>query len=507
MSTADYKILSNLYKRLFLQPLGLNTDNSIVLWLLLLFGAITLGGLWYFQGQVPVVLAILYFVGIFFLSFLRLDYSLYILVLTVLLFDQHLIPEFNPITYQVDFFRNLKEISYIPSFKAGMVNPVEIHLFFIVLSLLMLMSIKKDFEWRPIPVVIPFLVFFLCLAFSFFNGLRGGEDFLVALWEIRALFYFCLLYIIVPQIIRQKEQIYVLVWIFIIIISFKAFQAIGRFVELGFTTGDLQTLTTYEDPVFVVTLLILLLGFLLYNVKNKQRLWLLLLLPPLILGFYLGMQSAAYVSFVISLVIFFLILPMPKMWKFIKYSIPILILVAVYSAAFWNNDGHLGRPIQMIKSGIMITAGEANMQDYYSYFYRNLENYNLAHTVTNNPVLGTGFGDKYDQPLPMVHTPHNGLIWLLIKMGAVGFFAFWLFFNSFVAKGVRVFSRLTDPYLKVIMLVVLIAVVNQIVVSFFDLQLAYYRNMIYLGCLMGFLPALERTTKPNDEKSDKLAKY
>ncbi len=173
MSTADYKILPNLYKRLLLQPLGLNTDNSMVLWLLLLFGAITLGGLWYFQGQVPVVLAILYVVGIFFLSFLRLDYSLYLLVFTVLLFDQNAIPKFNPITYQVDFFNNLKEITYIPFFESGVVNPIEIHLFFIILSLLVLMSIKKDFEWRPIPVAIPFLMLVLCIVFSFFVERRS----------------------------------------------------------------------------------------------------------------------------------------------------------------------------------------------------------------------------------------------------------------------------------------------------------------------------------------------
>jgi hypothetical protein len=34
-------------------------------------------------------------------------------------------------------------------------------------------------------------------------------------------------------------------------------------------------------------------------------------------------------------------------------------------------------------------------------------------------------------------------------------------------------------------------VLAQIVVSYFDLQLTFYRNMIYLGMLMGVLPTLE----------------
>ncbi len=301
-------------------------------------------------------------------------------------------------------------------------------------------------------------------------------------------------------------------WIFVITISFKALQAVGRFIDLGFTTSGLETLTNSEDPVFIVTLFILLLGFLLYNVKNKQRLLLLLLLLPLMLGFYVGVRGAVYASLMVSLVTFWLILPMPNKWKLFKYSIPILIFAAVYSAAFWNDNGRLGRPIQIIKLELTNLGKEMNTQDTYS-LSQDLDNYNLAaHTVFNNPVLGTGFGKKYDQPLPMVdissplrdYTPHNEIVWLLVKMGFVGFFAFWFFFNSFVAKGVRVFSRLTDPYLKVIMLVVLTAIINQMVVSFFDLQFNYYRNMIYLGCLMGFLPALEHTTMTRDEKSDKL---
>jgi hypothetical protein len=37
---------------------------------------------------------------------------------------------------------------------------------------------------------------------------------------------------------------------------------------------------------------------------------------------------------------------------------------------------------------------------------------------------------------------------------------------------------------------IVIAIVNQIVVSYFDLQLTYYRNMIVLGTLCGLIPTL-----------------
>lgn len=503
MNTSEYSLLPSLYRRFVLQPLGLSTENSIVLWLLLIFGSITVGGLWYFQGNVAVVLGVIYLTGIFLLSFLRIDYSFYVLMAAVLLFDQFGIPGFDPFTYQVDFFKNLKEITYVPFFEAGMMNPIELHLGFMILSLLMLLAIKKDFTWRPIPVFIPFIILVVLFIASFLKGMSGGGDFMVALWEVRAFFYFFIVYLIVPQIIRSREQIHVLVWIFIIGISFKAFQAIGRFIELGFTTGGLETLTNHEDPVFTVTLLMFLLGFLIYNIKNKQRLWLLVLLLPLMLGFYMGMRRAAYASFMVTFMMFLLLLPPATLWKFVKYSVPCVIVLAIYSALFWNNQGRLGRPIQMVKSGFEKPSVEVSYQDYYSNLYREMENYNLAQTVVNNTVTGTGFGQKYDQPMPLVYLtfplreyiPHNEIFWVVVKMGAVGFFAFWFFFNAFVARGVKVLRHIDDPYLKVVLMVAIVAVINQMVISYFDLQLTYYRNMIYLGCLMGFLPAIEQYAK------------
>jgi O-antigen ligase len=121
-------------------------------------------------------------------------------------------------------------------------------------------------------------------------------------------------------------------------------------------------------------------------------------------------------------------------------------------------------------------------------------------TVRRAPILGIGFGNKYDLPIDLVHIPfplrdyipHNQILWLLVKMGGVGFFLFWLFFNSVMFHGASVFSKLQDPYLKAVCAVLIVAVVNQMVVSYYDLQLTYYRNMIYLGTLTGLLTVVQK---------------
>ena len=504
MNTANHSAEDSIFQRTLLTPLGLDRDNSIVLWILLLFASMMVVGMYYFDGNIALVTGILYLTFILILSVFRLDYSFYLFIFTVLLFEQYAIPGFSTFTHDVSFFNNLKEIHYVPYFHYGMISPFEIHILFITVALLLHSVIRKDFPLKPISVWGAFLIFFASLVLAFLNGMRTGGDFMIALWEVRALFYLCLMYLIVPQILETKNQVTLLFWVIIIGVTIKALQGVARFVDLGFTTGGFDVLTNHEDPVFMITLFVLLIGFLLYNTGHKQKVLLLASLLILFMGFYVAQRRATYGSLIVSISAILVLLPALKRVQFLKYFIPVFSILLIYGFVFWNDaNSSAGRPVQMLKSAFVEPDMETNFRDYSSNLYRDNENYNLAQTVVNNTVIGTGFGNKYEQPIPLVnirftlrdYIPHNHMYWILVKMGAVGFFAFWFFFNCFVAKGTQIFIRLEDPYLKVITLVIIIAVINQMVVSFYDLQLTYYRSMIYLGCLMGLLPVIVHIDK------------
>lgn len=490
------------------RALRLSTDNFLVSWLLVFSVLVFLGGLVMNDGNAGTAVAGLYIFVVIVTSFIRPVLSLYLLIATVLLFDQFGIPGFMPWTYQVAFFKNLKELSYLPYFDQGVMNFIEIHLFFLVAGVLTSLGTKNWVTVRAVPVRIPYLFFFVMMSFSFVYGMRGGGDFLVALWEIRALFYLMMTYLIVPQIIRNKKQLTVLFWIIISGICFKAFQGVLRFVKLGFTTGGIPTLTNHEDPVFITTLMIFLLGLSFFGSRSPQRYLLLLLILPLMLGFHVGLRRAAYAGLIVSTIGFTIIAPAEIRRKLVTYAVPTLLLLTMYGAVFWNStERGIAAPVQMIRSGLEKPSIETNARDYWSNLYRENENYNLAQTVVNNPVLGVGFGKKYEQPIPLVtirfplrdYIPHNEIFWVMVKMGSVGFFAFWFFFNSVAAFGTQVLRQLKDPYLQAVAAMAVISIINQMVVSYFDLQLTYYRNMIYLGCLMGVLSMLK------DADSDALA--
>lgn len=499
-----------LFQRFLLEPFGLDAENKMIFWLTLFFLAIFGVGLLVTAGDILFVAFICYMTLIFVLSFIRIDISLYIFMASVMFLDQYPIPNFPSYSEKLNFFSNLKEIDYIPYFHTGMFSPAEMHLAFLTLSLVLYSILKLNIKFKPIPAPLPYIVFFGVMIFGMAYGLSRGGDFLVSLWEVRALFYFALIVILVSQIISTREQIRILVWIFIAGSTFKAFQGVLRFIEMGFTTGGFEVLTNHEDAVFIVTIILLLIGFIIYGVRNGQRKFILLLMPIILLGFYVAQRRASYASLIVSIAVLLVILDSRRRVTFLKYFVPVAIGLFIYGAVFWNSNSTIARPVQLIKSGIEKPDLETNAADYYSNLYREIENYNLAQTVVNNTVLGVGFGNVYEQPIPLVnirfplmdYIPHNQILWVFVKMGAVGFFAFWFYFNSVAAKANQLFHRLKDPYLKAVMVMITLSVINQMVVSFFDLQLTYYRNMLYLGCLIGMIPSIEYIADSEGDNND-----
>ncbi|HKK26219.1 MAG TPA: hypothetical protein VJ941_11365, partial [Gracilimonas sp.] len=326
------------FRRFLLEPFGLDAENKIIFWLALFFLTLFGVGLILTAGDVLFVAFICYMTLVFVLSFIRIDISLYLFMASVMFLDQYPIPNFPSYTEKLNFFSNLKEIDYIPYFHTGMFSPAEMHLAFLTISLLLYSILKLNIRFKPIPAPLPYVGFFAVMMFAMAFGLSRGGDFLVSLWEVRALFYLALIVILVSQIISTKEQIKNLVWIFIAGSAFKAFQGVLRFIEMGFTTGGFEVLTNHEDAVFIVTILLLLIGFIIYGVRNGQRKLILLLMPVILLGFYVAQRRASYASLIVSIAVLLVILDSRRRVTFLKYFVPVAIGLFIYGAVFWNSN-------------------------------------------------------------------------------------------------------------------------------------------------------------------------
>jgi len=450
------------------------------------------------------------------LTIYRVDIGFLLLMGAVLLFGQFEVPGFNTLTFRVSYFKNLKEIPYLPYFSMGDANVFELHFLFIIVVWVALLCIRRDVRARPVALWFPACLWFVWLVSAFAYGMSRGGDFMPALWETRALMYLGVVYVFVPQVIRTKENITAFFWVAIVGITFKAFEGIARYQGNGWSMVGYEAMQAHEDPLLITTLFFLLLGLAIFGGNKGQRRALLVLLFPLLLGFYVGNRRAAYAAFCLSFVAFLVMIPRKNLLRALAYIVPVLLL-ATYAAVFWDSDGSFAGPIKQMKSGFDKdeSSGQEIVKDrnYYSNLYRKIEDYDLAVTIQNAPAVGIGFGTKYEQPLDLVpldfalrdYMAHNNVLWLLAKGGALGFFLFWFFLNSVGFRGASLVPRLKDPYLKTVCTLSVVSVITLVTAAFFDLHFVRYRTMIYFGALLGLIASIQNLTRDHPALAEEAA--
>jgi hypothetical protein len=428
----------------------------------------------------------------------RLEWGVYLFVGTFLLIDQFEVPEFSSLTYKSHYFDNLNTNPYLPQMDFAAFSPLDLHLALLFAVWAARFVFRINAPGRAPALWIPATVFLAWMGLGFVAGSGRGGDMTAALWELRGLGYLFLAYAFVPQVIRTEQQIRTVVWICIAAIAFKAFEGSARFIGEGFGMGGHDAMLTHEDPVFIITLWVLLMGFVVFGARNGQRTTILVLLPVLLLGFYAANRRAAFASLGVSLLAFAVLVPPALLKRLARRAVPFLAIFALYAVIFWGSASPLASPLNQIRSGFVDDEQELGERNYYSNLYRKLENFNLAFTIRSYPLEGIGFGTKYFQPLELVkinyalrdYMAHNNILWLLVKVGAIGFFIFWFFITMFGARAAQVTKALQSPYLQAVAAMVLVAVINQLVAAYFDLHLVRYRTNLYMGTLMGLLPAL-----------------
>ncbi|CCF83586.1 conserved hypothetical protein [Nitrolancea hollandica Lb] len=179
------------------------------------------------------------------------------------------------------------------------------------------------------------------------------------------------------------------------------------------------------------------------------------------------------------------------------------ILLVTYIGIFWNRtDTLLGEPARAFRSQV----GTTSMRDERSDAWRDLERENITGNIRSAPLTGLGFGRPYRFYVPepslvssgfiyWTYITHNAIFWVWMKMGAIGFIAFWLLLGSAIVQGLTSFRKLSDSTLRVLAITIAGLIVMQVIFSYGDLGLTYARPMIFLGCMLGVLvrlPELDR---------------
>jgi O-antigen ligase len=331
----------------------------------------------------------------------------------------------------------------------------------------------------------------------FAYGLATGGAPKPALWQVRPYLHLVALTLLTPQVLRTRAQIRTTLWTLAIATCVKALETLWVFVFYrGARFGGWRELVSHEASIFFVGVIALSVALLLYRTGGRQRTFLLVAMPLLLAALILNLRRTGYVALAMSLAAIPLLLH-GRRRAALRWAVPMVALLAVYAAVFWNHTGNpLGYLLAKAKSVAMAQPGTT---DSMSNLYRLGENYNLRRTIADHP-LGLGFGHPFEihHELPQLpesfvnwdYHPHNQLLGLWMSLGPVGFAFLLIFVGSVMMLAAHEIRRQSDPYAKALCFFVLASVASAVFATAVDMFLWAERGATFAAIVVGMLFAL-----------------
>ncbi len=435
-------------------------------------------------------------------------FGLYLITVCVTVVDQAALP--TPI------FTDTLTVYYWPAGLTGLAErPISFLLLFVLLVWVGARYMKHQRALWGGPLLWPFLIFLLCVAWGVIHGLTSGGTFKTIVLEIRPLWYLFVAYLIAYNLITKKEQVRSLIWVLIVGAGIKGLQ--GTYIYLIVFHGSLvghHEIMSHEESFFFIAVVLLLVILCLHYRYRPQIIGLCVILPPVLVAMLGNQRRADYLALLVGMLVawmlIFLVRPQART-RLVVLLVLSLVLGGSYVLAFSHTSGSFAQPARAVISVFSPSADDETSAS--SNAYRVIENTDLLFTLKQNPFLGWGFGKPFLQPTPLPDigtldpyfnvVPHNTIYWVWMRLGDFGYIAFWYLVGNMIVRGCIVARRLRDRYLQAIAIFVVAMTVMEIIVAYADYQLFFLRNVLYLGLLMGLLlklPALDEAPAPPKKK-------
>jgi hypothetical protein len=294
-------------------------------------------------------------------------------------------------------------------------------------------ALDRSAEWVDTPRSLGFFVWLSLGAVAWIGlyGLARGGSFRFVLWQSIRWLYIPIVYALMRQALRGGVDLQTVGKLVLGVGLFRA----GEAILLRWMFPSLEELpfaTTHHDSVLFSTCVCIVLAMLL---EMRSRRILPLSLALLIVYFWAmkdNNRRLVWAQVSVALAVIWLMTP----WRPLKVAVARLLVAGalplmIYVVVGWNSNAGIFAPVQKIRS---MTDSQVNT----STLWRELENYDLVYTYSQRPLLGSGFGHPYEQPiiLPDVtsvyalepYVPHNGVLGLWAFAGLIGFAALWAIF-------------------------------------------------------------------------------
>jgi len=346
----------------------------------------------------------------------------------------------------------------------------------------------------------PLMAFTAFLFVGLGYGLSRGGSKNVALWEIRPILYLPLLYLLVTNIFRRREQYQRLYW------TIMAATAINAVVALIFRRSltkaklaSMESLVQHGATLPMNAMFVFIAGAWLFRGASRaKRIALPVIALPVVLVYLLSQRRAAIVALIAAVLVLFAVLFRTHRRVFFRLAPGVLVIGGLYTAAFWNASGSLGFPAQAVKS--VIAPSSLSTRDQSSDYYRVVETSDVLYTIRSNPLGGIGFGQKFYRPTPLPeissfllsdYMSHNSILWIWMKAGIGGFLAMLYLFGTVMRVGARSALGTADGNDAALTLTSVTFVLMYAVFTYVDIAWDA-KSMVFLAVAMAQIASVER---------------
>ena len=411
----------------------------------------------------------------------------------------------------VSDFTDSLYVYHWPTYLEGLIErPIGFLFLFILLVTICYRIVKREPLLRGGALIVPFLLFLLCIGGGAVYGYLTGGSLKIIVVELRPFVYLFESYLIAYNLVTCKSHIRIFFWFVIVAAGVKALQGIYIYLKLHGQLGN-HTLMSHEESFFFSGLLLLVVLLSLHYRYKPQLYTALCVLPFVVVTLVLNDRRADYVALIAGLGAAWVFMFVIKSHK--RKALVIILLVSTvagisYILLFANTTSGFAAPAHSIVAAFH--PSQTDRRDADSNLYRTVENGNLRYTISRNSFwFGLGFGKPYLQPIPLTYVyptiglddiyyayvPHDNIYWVWMRLGAIGFLAFWYLIGSIIVHGSVVARQLRDRYLQMVAIYAVCITIMEIIVAYADYQLFAYRNVIYVGLLVGILVKLPELDK------------
>jgi hypothetical protein len=325
-----------------------------------------------------------------------------------------------------------------------------------------------------------------------------------AFTEIRPYVYVAGTFFLASVLVTTRAAFRAVLWGIVIAVAFKAAQGLLLFMSVRRFAVRPDAVLGHEEALFFALFFLLVLGLWLFEVSGTLRTTATWLVPVVLAGDLANTRRAAWLVLGVGVLTLLAVahVVLPRRRKVIGRILLALVLVcSIYIPAYWNKTGGLAQPARAVRSAI----SPSSERDQSSDLYRIQEDANLWFNIRQSKVIGKGFGVPINYALPIedisdidpfiVYIPHNGVLYVLMRMGLFGAIVFWSMLGLAIVYGCRL-ARAVDRELAVVGALVVAVTVAYAFEGHTDQGFFYYRVAFVMGTLLGLAEAARRMLPP-----------